>query len=140
MNAQMQINASQMQNQIELCMVLKRRGCYEEVMSQKRGLINYTSLKGLSLYKKLLETEVTDVPECAEKFNHHVKMTEITLKFKDLCKFIPKQWQDECKARSINCLTPESYPYTKKQLATCLKNFTNKFPTQAETNDQKEPV
>ena len=57
-------------------------------------------------------------------------MTEITLKFKDLCKFIPFEWQDECKARSINCMTPDFYPYTQEQLSMCVSTFNEKYPAQ----------
>jgi hypothetical protein len=51
----MQINSSHMEAQVTLCMQIKQKGCYEKVMSRKRGPVNYTTLKGLWFQQKIID-------------------------------------------------------------------------------------
>jgi len=50
----MQINSGQMGTQVKLCMSIKQKGCYEKVMSRRRGPVNYTTLKGLWYNRKII--------------------------------------------------------------------------------------
>ena len=95
--------------------------CQTQVMSAKAGLVNFTTLKGLSAYKKATTIQSTYAPACSQKYDSHLEISTIPKKFQELCVFVPKEWQPECKARSIGCLTTRDYPYDDLKLNTCLQ-------------------
>jgi hypothetical protein len=42
----------------------ENKGCIEQVMARKRGPVNYTTLKGLSLYQLAIKLLEKYVPAC----------------------------------------------------------------------------
>ena len=89
----MQINSAQMESQVRLCMLRKEnKGCIEQVMARKRGPVNYTTLKGLSLYQLAIKLLEKYVPACGQKFNSHESISTIPQHFHELCPFVPIDW------------------------------------------------
>jgi len=81
-----------MQSQVKLCQLrkTKKAGCYERVMDKKRGLVNYTTLEGLSFYKEGVATQSKHVKECERRLETHVQITTIPEHLRELCSLLPR--------------------------------------------------
>ena len=60
-------------------------------MAKIRGHVNFTSLKGLNLYKQGIQILSKNVEVCDAKYQTHLKLATIPAEFKDLCLQVSKK-------------------------------------------------
>lgn len=59
-------------------------------MDKKRGLVNYTTLEGLSFYKDGVLNQSKYVSACEKRLDTHVKITTIPEHLRELCTLLPR--------------------------------------------------
>ena len=81
-----------MESQVKSCLLRRKKkaGCYERVMDKKRGLVNYTTLEGLSFYKAGVMAQAKHVAICEKRLDTHVKITTIPEHLRELCTLLPR--------------------------------------------------
>jgi hypothetical protein len=61
-------------------------------MPKFEGQVNFSTLEGLSLYKKAIDLLSLYIPQCKVKYPIHLRISTIPPRYKSLCAFIPRKW------------------------------------------------